>query len=208
MSVAAEYQVVVVVEDHKGFSVRKCKKGFLAFKDGRNLVTQPTVEDAIRSIDEHLEWECKRRLAEEKEKAERAIRVAELEKLQAQKLAAVLACIQPVRDFVETNGLAMLKDCVDQLGLEEQERNVPANWEELVEIAERIGEKRCEEDHCWQKPHRQVGEVDVDKYGVVEHRHWNSDIDDYMTDVEYGLQEYIDEFSEDYLPEDDKAEEV
>jgi hypothetical protein len=193
----------VVLENHKGFSVRKCKKGFLAFKDGRNLCTQPTVEDAIRSIDEQLEWENRRRLAEEERKAEQTLREARLAKEEAQKLVAILACIRPVRNFVESHGLAMLKECVQQLELEERDRNVPANWKELVEVAERIGELRCEEDN-WQKPDRQVGEVDVDKYGVVEHRHWNSDADEYMTDVEYGLQEYIDEFSEDYLPQDEE----
>jgi hypothetical protein len=48
-----------IVENYKGFSVRKCKRGFLAFKDGHNLMTQPTVEDAVRSVDEHLERELK-----------------------------------------------------------------------------------------------------------------------------------------------------
>jgi hypothetical protein len=203
MSVAAEYQVVV--EDHKGFSIRKCKKGFLAFKTRFQLATQPTVEDAIRSIDEHLEWERQWKLAKEREEAEREIRVANAAKLEAQRIAAVFACIQPVRDFVESHGLDMLKDCVRQLDAEERERNVPTNWEELVKIAERIGERRVDIESDWGTD--QVGEVDVDKYGVIEHRNWNSDEDEYLRTTEYGLQEYIDEFSEDYLPQDEEESE-
>jgi len=190
-----------IVENHKGFAVRKCKRGFLAFKDGRNLMTQPTVEDAIRSIDEHLERERKAAIA----RAEQAKWQAELEaenaERQRQAVEAVFACIQPIRDFVEQHGLDMLQSCVGRLEFEECERNVPSNWEELVEIAERIGERHCEGD--WRE---EVGEVDVDRYGVIEHRYYNSNCDGYASTVEFGLQEYVDAYKEDYLPEDENED--
>ena len=184
-----------IVENHKGFSVRKCKKGFLAFKDRCQLATQSTVEDAIRSIDDHLERERQAEIARAEQAEWQAKLEAENVERLRMKLEAVLACIQPVRDFVESHGLNVLKDCVQQLELEEQERNVPANWEELVELAERIGEQRCEDEGPDQRD--QVGEVDVDKYGVIEHKHWNEYENEYIRTVEYGLQEYIDEFSKD-----------
>jgi hypothetical protein len=197
----------VVVENYKGFSVRKCRKGFLAFPKsggGGNLETRSTVEEAIAWIDQYLERErqaaiFRAGLAERQAKLQ-----AEKAEVARQKLEAVLACIQPIRDFTEKHGLKMLQDCLEQLEQEERDRNVPANWEELVEIADQIAEKRSSDDG-WGTD--QVGEVDVDKYGVTEHRYYNSDFDGYALHTEYGLQEYIDEFKEDFLPEDEEEEE-
>jgi hypothetical protein len=192
----------VLIDNHKGFSVRRSKKGFLAFKGGRNLETRQTVEEAIASIDEYLERERQVEVA----RAEQAERQAKLEAETAErarkKLKAVLACIQPIRDFTERQGLKMLQDCLEQLEQEERDRNVPSNWEKLVEMADQIAEKRSSDDG-WRT---EVGEVDVDKYGVTEHSYYNSDLDGYALHTEYGLQEYIDQFREGWLPEDEEEE--
>ena len=85
---------------------------------------------------------------------------------------------------------------------EERERNVPANWEELVAICERIKNKQIENVGS--------GEVDVSKYGVIEYTvkdiEGDRDVNGkYLTNSgSYGLQEYIDEFKDDWLPEDEE----
>src|SRR5262249_13249946 len=161
------------------------KKGYLAFRVGcgGNLLTQQTIEDAILSIDRHVEWELENERQRKLAEAERAARIAAADKLAAEKRAAVLACIQPIRDFVEIHGLEMLENCVRQLGLEERERNVPANWVELVELAERIAEER---GGGWGSD--SPGDIDVDKYGATEYFDYISEGDYYGRKVEYGLQ--------------------
>jgi hypothetical protein len=199
-----EYKPEIIVENHKGFSVRKSKKGFLAFKisGGRDLGSRPTIEEAIASIDQYLEQERQAEITRAEQAEELAKERAEEVELARQKLETVLAVIQPIRDFVAAHSVATLKDCVEQLDWEERDRNVPANWEELVEIADKIADKRIEYDSgMWRTD---VGEVEVTQYGVVEHSHWDQEENDYLVSEEYELQEYIDAFKEDYLEEEDE----
>jgi hypothetical protein len=184
----------ILIPDYKGFTIRTAKKGYLAFKGGFTLPTQATVQDAVNSVDAHFEWEVKRAAWAEEESARRAQEEREREQKVAEKKRAIFAVIQPVRDFAEIHGLDMLRDCIAQLEQEERERNVPENWEELVEICEQIGQKRGEEQ--WQT---NVGDVDVDKYGVTEHLGYNSNMGAYCSKTEYSLQEYINTFKECWL---------
>jgi hypothetical protein len=197
-AVNEKYKPEIIVENHKGFSVRKSKKGFLAFRigGGRDLGSRPTVEEAIASIDQYLEQERQAEITRAEKAEELAKERAEEAELARQKLETVLACIQPIRDFTAEHGLAMLRDCGVQLEQEELERNVPANWEELVEIAEEIAGRRSE-GGC-----EAVYDVGVSKYGVTEELTYERD--DYPTySVDYTLQEYIDAFRDDWLEEED-----
>ena len=192
----------VLIDNHKGFSVRRSKKGFLAFKGGRNLETRQTVDEAIASIDQYWEQERQAEMRMAVEAEWQAKRRAEEAERQRKKLQTVFACIQPIREFAERQGLKILRDCLEQLEQEERDRNVPSNWEKLVEMADQIAEKRSSDDG-WRT---EVGEVDVDKYGVTEHSYYNSDLDGYALHTEYGLQEYIDQFREGWLPGDEEEE--
>jgi hypothetical protein len=157
-------------------------------------------------VDKHLELERQRteqdRLwqeAREKREREEAERVH-------QKLKAVLACIQPVRDFTDRLGLNMLRDCLEQLDQEERDRNVPANWQELAEKCERIGEWRLAQSEGsapWEN--HLDSEPEVTKHGVKEEITYTRDDHPTYTQ-EYSLQEYINEFGDDY-DEDHQEEE-
>jgi hypothetical protein len=188
-----QHEVQIVIAAHKGFAVRKVKKGYLAFKidgGGRTLPTCATPEEAVTSVDQYLEEERQRVEQERQEQEAREQRWREEAERQRFKTETVLACIRPIRDFVAVHGVTTLKDCVEQLDQEERERNVPANWEELAELCAIIGEKRSQNDET------QVGEVEVNEYGVTEFTHWNSREDRHMDSNSYGLQEYIVDFYE------------
>jgi hypothetical protein len=203
----------VVVEDYKGFAVRKCRKGFLAFRigGGRDLGSRSTVEEAIASIDQYLEQErhaeiVRTRQAEEHAE-EQAKHAAEKAEQARQKLEAVLACIQPIRDFTDKHGLTMLRDCIERLKHEEAERNVPANWEELAEICQKIAEwrfRKAEDAEPWENQLNE--EPDVTKYGVIEETTYTRDDNPTYT-KEYTLQGYIDGFKEDWLEDGGEEEE-
>jgi hypothetical protein len=93
----------------------------------------------------------------------------------------------------------MLHQCVECLAQEERDRNVPANWEELVDKCEMIAEARMEQ---WDNHPSDVG---VDKYGVTETWETNSYGHDYTDERDYSLEEYIDNFGD--LVEDEEEEE-
>jgi hypothetical protein len=188
-----EYKTEIIVENHKGFAVRKCARGFLAFPKtggGGNLATKPTVEEAIATIDQEIELRRRREADETEWRAQHAKRAAEKAEHDRQKLETVLANIEPIRDFTERLGLNMLRDCLTQLEREEQERNVPVNWEELVEICERITDIR--------EGNAEGGEVAVSKYGVTEHLEHESYGEYYEKDYSYTLQEYIEAYPDEY----------
>jgi hypothetical protein len=189
----------VIIPDYKGYTIRRCRKGYLAFQGGNNLYTCDTVDQAIKSVDRYLECKERQREADRLQEEARIQREREDAERERLKREAVLATIAPIRDFVSRHGLDLLRNCVAQLEQEERDRNVPQNWQALVELCERIGEKRTEEETDW--GHRSVGEVDVTKYGVTEYYNWNSRADCYLSKVKYGLHEYIDRFGAEYLEE-------
>jgi hypothetical protein len=202
----SEFVIEIVVQDYKGFSIRKAKKGYLAFRgDGRGsgsqLPTCGTVEEAVASVDQYLERERQQAEQNHVRQEEREKRAREEADRQRLKTEAVRACIQPIRDFAAVHGLTMLDDCLQQLKLEEADRNLPANWEELVNKCEGIAERR-QEGGGDDSPY----EVSVDKYGVTETWECNSYGHDYTDEYSYGLQEYIDNFP-DLVDEKEEEEE-
>jgi hypothetical protein len=196
------YQPVIFIENYKGFRVRKSKKGYCAERigGGMNLGSGPTVEDAVTSVDAHLEWQKEQEAKLAEAARQQAEREAERERKAQLRIEAVLACIEPVRRCVESYGLDMLRDCVKQLEYEEAERNVPANWEELVEKCEQIGECRCD---GWGSD--SPGDVDVNRHGVTESYGWNQELDCYAEEIHYGLQEYLDNFESSLEDDDENA---
>jgi hypothetical protein len=200
----------VVVEDYKGFAVRKCRKGFLAFPKsgpGGNLETRATVEEAVVSIDQHLERERRWKMSMAELAEQQAKRAADNAERERKKLERVIVCIPPIRVFIEKHGLATLRDCVEQLEQEERERNVPANWEELAEICQKIAEwrfRKAEDAEPWENQLNE--EPDVTKYGVIEEITYTRDDNPTYT-KEYTLQGYIDGFKEDWLEDGGEEEE-
>jgi hypothetical protein len=191
----------IILEDYKGFTIRECRKGYLAFKAGRQLETCKTIEGAKRSVDSHLEWEVRHAelQRQEKELAEaRKREEAERERLRTE---AILACIQPIRDFVAIHGMEMLQDCVEQLEQEELDRNVPPNWESLVEKCEAIGQWFCEHAVCDEDP----SDVEVSEYGVIEYYGYNSNFDTYAFTRKYKLEDYVDEYGH-LVDDEDESE--
>jgi hypothetical protein len=200
----------VVVEDYKGFAVRKCRKGFLAFPKsgpGGNLETRATVEEAVVSIDQHLERERRWKMSMAELAEQQAKRAADNAERERKKLERVIVCIPPIRVFIEKHGLATLRDCVEQLEQEERERNVPANWEELAEICQKIAEwrfRKAEDAEPWENQLNE--EPDVTKYGVIEEITYTRNDNPAYT-KEYTLQGYIDGFKEDWLEDGGEEEE-
>lgn len=204
-----DYKQIIMIEDYKGFAIRKAKKGYLAFKGSRSLPTCDTVEEAVASVDQHIEWERQRVEWNRREQEAREQREQEEAERERIKTEAVSACIQAVRDFVRTHGMGLLHDCVNQLDREEDERNVPANWEELVKICEAIAAWRygeAEDSEPWENHLDE--EPGVSKYGVIEEITYTRD--DHPTYTrEYTLEEYIDdnlEYYKEYLEENEEED--
>jgi hypothetical protein len=182
-------------------------------KGRKQLATCDTIEEAKASVDRCFEWQAgyPQREASRKEEVEKLQRereererIAREEKERIHQ--GVLACIQPIRDFVAVNGITMLRQCIECLDQEDRDRNVPANWQELADRCERIGEYLTEHDWC-----DNIGQVDVDKYGVTVHSNYdNRHTYDYLTHREYGLEDFIDEynhlFEDGYIVDDEEED--